>query len=51
MYLLQDILRDTIDAAKETGIWQLLSLEEKEELVSYFLRHFSAILEESKSAA
>lgn len=49
-YLLRDILRDTIVAAKETGIWQLLSLKEKEEVVKYFLLHYNSILEETRAA-
>ena len=46
-YLLQDIFRDVIDTAKETGIWQTLSLHEKEEIVNYFLCHFDALLKEA----
>ena len=47
MYLLRDIFRDVIDMAKEAGIWQTLTLHEKEEIVSYFLSHFDALMKEA----
>lgn len=33
---LRGIIRDAIEAAKECGLWQTLSLKEKESVVKYF---------------
>jgi hypothetical protein len=44
-YLLRDILRDAIEMAKETGIWQLLTLREKQEVVRYFLLHSDSLMD------
>jgi hypothetical protein len=33
--LLKDILRDVVVGAKQAGIWQLLTMKEKEETVRY----------------
>lgn len=49
-YLLRDILRDAIDAAKESGIWQLLTAEEKEDVVTYFLREYGSVMEEIEAS-
>ncbi|MBI4688648.1 MAG: hypothetical protein HY754_00010 [Nitrospirae bacterium] len=42
---LQDLLRDAIDAAKKSGVWQILTLDEKKSVVEYFYflfeRHFN----------
>lgn len=47
-YQLQDLFRDVIEAATETGIWQTLTSGEKESLMEYFLCHFDAIMKEAK---
>jgi hypothetical protein len=47
-YLLRDLFSDVIEAAKEAGIWQTLTLNEKEEVVDYFLRHFNSLIEEAR---
>ena len=47
-YLLRDLFSDVIDAAKEAGIWQTLTLAEKEEVVNYFLRHFDSLITEAR---
>lgn len=49
-YLLCDLLRDVIDAAKETGIWQLLTLREQGELVDHFLHEYRSMMEEAEAA-
>ena len=46
-YLLRDLFSDVIEAAKEAGIWQTLTLNEKEEVVNYFLRHFDSLIKEA----
>ena len=46
-YLLRDLFSDVIEAAKEAGIWQTLTLNEKEEVVSYFLRNFDSLIKEA----
>jgi hypothetical protein len=38
--LVRDILRDAVDMAKQTGIWQLLTKKEKEDIVRYFRLNF-----------
>ncbi len=35
--MLKYILRDAVDMAKETGVWQLLTLDEKKDFVKYFV--------------
>lgn len=47
-YLLRDLFSDVIEAAKEAGIWQTLTLNEKEEVVNYFLRHFDSLIREAR---
>ncbi len=47
-YQLQDLFSDVIEAAKETGIWQTLTLDEKETLVEYFLCHFDTLMQEAR---
>ena len=49
-YLLNDMFRDVIDAAKETGIWLQLSLSEKEQLVDHFLQDYLSVIEEARRA-
>ena len=33
---IKNVLRDAIQMAKEKGLWQMLTLREKENLVKYF---------------
>ncbi len=47
-YQLRDLFSDVIEAAKETGIWQTLTLDEKETLVEYFLGHFDTLMQEAR---
>jgi hypothetical protein len=47
-YLLRDLFSDVIEAAKEAGTWQTLTLNEKEEVVNYFLRHFDSLIKEAR---
>lgn len=47
-YQLRDLFSDVIEAAKEAGIWQTLSLIEKEEVVKYFLLHFDSLMTEAR---
>lgn len=49
-YLLGDMFRDVIDAAKEAGIWPQLSLSEKEQLVNHFLQDYLSVIEEARRA-
>jgi len=35
--LLEDIFRDTIDKTKQLGLWEKLTIEQKEALVSKYL--------------
>ena len=46
--LLRDLFSDVIEAAKEAGIWQTLTLNEKEEVVNYFLRNFDSLIKEAR---
>lgn len=42
---IKDILREAIGLAKKTGLWQMFSLKEKEDMVRYFyLRYKNAEL-------
>ncbi len=45
-YRLQDLFWDVIDTAKESGIWQTLSPDEKRTLLEYFLGHFDSFVKE-----
>lgn len=45
-YLLKDVLRDAVDMAKQAGIWQLLTMKEKEETVRYISRNFGVLMNE-----
>lgn len=45
-YHLRDLFRDVIETAKDAGIWQELTLEEKNTLVEYFLCHFEMFMQE-----
>jgi hypothetical protein len=47
-YGLRNLFSDVIEAAKEAGIWQTLSLLEREEVVNYFLLHFDALMTEAR---
>ena len=46
-YLLRDLFSDVIETATEAGIWQTLTLNEKEEVMNYFLRHFDSLIKEA----
>ena len=46
-YGLCNLFSDVIETAKEAGIWQTLSLIEREEVVQYFLLHFDALMKEA----
>jgi hypothetical protein len=48
--LLKDVLRDAVDTAKRAGIWQLLSMKEKEETVRYIFLNFGAVLREEAAS-
>ena len=50
-YPLKDVLRDAVDMAKRAGIWQLLTMKEKEETVRYFSRYFSVLMNEGPDAS
>lgn len=40
--LLQDIFRDTIDKTKQLGMWEKLTIKQRETLVSkYLLEHYN----------
>jgi hypothetical protein len=40
--LLQDIFRDTIDKTKQLGMWEKLTIKQREALVSkYLLEHYN----------
>ncbi len=45
-YQLSDLFSDVIDTAKEAGIWQTLTPEERKTLVEYFLCHFETVMRE-----
>jgi hypothetical protein len=47
-YLLRDFFSDVVEAAKEAGIWQTLTLNEQEEVVNYFLRNFDSLIKEAR---
>lgn len=47
-YQLRDLFSDVIEAAKEAGIWQTLTLDEQEEVVNYFLRNFDSLIKEAR---
>jgi len=46
-YLLCELFRDTIEVAKETGVWQGLTEAEKNELVEEILREYGSIMDEA----
>lgn len=46
-YQLKDLMRDAVEAAKECGIWQLLSMKEKEDVVRYFLCNYDSLMEQA----
>lgn len=47
-YQLQDPFRDVIEAAKEAGIRQTLTLNEQGKVVNYFLRDFDSLIKEAR---
>lgn len=48
-YFLRDLFRDIIDTAKETGIWQMLTMQEREELVEHFLHEYRSMMDEAEA--
>ncbi len=38
--LLQDVFRDAIDKTKQLGMWEKLTIKQKEELVSRYLQEY-----------
>ena len=50
--LLQDIFRDTIDKTKQLGMWEKMTIKQKEALVSqYLLEYYNKKRSSSKIAA
>jgi hypothetical protein len=50
--LLQDIFRDTIEKTKQLGMWEKMTIKQKEALVSkYLLEYYNKKLSNSKIAA
>jgi hypothetical protein len=50
--LLQDIFSDTISKVKQLGMWEKLTIEQKEMLVSkYILEHYNRKKSQQKAAA
>lgn len=47
-YSLRDMFRDVIEMARDAGIWQALTVDEKRSLVEYFLQHFDLLMQEAK---
>jgi hypothetical protein len=50
--LLQDIFRDTIEKTKQLGMWEKMTIKQKEALVSkYLLEYYNKKRSSSKIAA
>ncbi len=50
--LLRDVFRDTIDKTKQLGMWEKLTIKQKEALVSkYLLEYYNKKLSNLKIAA
>jgi hypothetical protein len=50
--LLQDVFRDTIDKTKQLGMWEKLTIKQREALVSkYLLEHYNKKRNQEKVAA
>ncbi len=49
--LLQDVFRDTIDKTKQLGMWEKLTIKQKEALVSKYLLEYYNKLSNLKIAA
>ena len=47
-YSLRDMFRDVIEMAKDAGIWQALTVDEKRSIVEYFLQHFDVLMHEAR---
>ncbi len=45
-YQMRDLFSDVIEMAKECGVWQTLTIDEKKTLVEYFLCHFDSLMKE-----